>query len=48
MLGFFIGLFCGGFIGVGLMAICNAASKDDRYLEDMQIRSEQNNEQKSK
>lgn len=30
MVGFFIGLFVGGFIGVAVMCCCNVASQADR------------------
>lgn len=33
MLGFIIGLFVGCFIGVAVMALCNAASKADEQME---------------
>ena len=33
MIGFVIGLFVGCFIGVAVMALCNAASASDEYME---------------
>lgn len=35
MVGFFIGLFVGGFIGVAVMSCCNVASQADRDEEKM-------------
>ena len=35
MVGFFIGLLVGGFIGVAVMSCCNVASQADRYEEKM-------------
>ena len=35
MVGFFIGLFVGGFIGVALMCCCNVASQADKNEERM-------------
>lgn len=35
MIGFIIGLFIGVFIGVGVMCLCNVASKADDELEKM-------------
>ena len=33
MIGFLIGLFVGGFVGVSMMALCNVASAADDRLE---------------
>lgn len=35
MIGFIIGLFVGGFLGVFVMCLCNAASRADNNIERM-------------
>ena len=35
MLGFIIGLFAGGFLGVFVMCLCNVASRADNNIEQM-------------
>ena len=35
MLGFIIGLFAGGFLGVFVMCLCNVASRADNNMEQM-------------
>ena len=35
MIGFIIGLFVGGFLGVCVMCLCNAASRADNSIEQM-------------
>ena len=37
MIGFIIGLFVGGFLGVCVMCLCNAASRADNSIEQMNI-----------
>lgn len=48
MIGFIIGLFVGGFLGVCVMCLCNVASRADSNIEQMNINkkkeSEDNNE----
>ena len=46
MVGFIIGLFVGGFLGVFVMCLCNVASRADNNIEQMSINkeSEDNNE----
>lgn len=46
MIGFIIGLFVGGFLGVFVMCLCNVASRADNNIEQMSINkeSEDNNE----
>lgn len=48
MIGFIIGLFVGGFLGVCVMCLCNVASRADNNIEQMTINkkkeSEDNNE----
>ena len=46
MIGFVIGLFVGGFLGVCVMCLCNVASRADNNIEQMSINkeSEDNNE----
>lgn len=48
MIGFIIGLFVGGFLGVCVMCLCNVASRADNNIEQMNINkkkeSEDNNE----
>ncbi len=40
MIGFIIGLFIGGFIGVSIMSLCNAASKADEQMEKYNSKTE--------
>ena len=35
MIGFIIGLFVGGFLGVFVMCLCNVASRADNNIEQM-------------
>ena len=35
MIGFIIGLFVGGFLGVCVMCLCNVASRADNNMEQM-------------
>ena len=35
MIGFIIGLFVGGFLGVCVMCLCNGASRADNNIEQM-------------
>ena len=35
MIGFIIGLFVGGFLGVFVMCLCNVASRNDNNIERM-------------
>ena len=42
MVGFIIGLFAGGFLGVFVMCLCNVASRADNNME--QMNSEDKNE----
>ena len=46
MIGFIIGMFVGGFLGVCVMCLCNVASRADNNIEQMSINkeSEDNNE----
>ena len=39
MLGFIIGLFAGGFLGVFVMCLCNVASRADNNIEQMDVPS---------
>ena len=41
MVGFIIGLFVGGFLGVFVMCLCNVASRADDDMEKMDIISNQ-------
>ena len=36
MLGFIIGLFAGGFLGVFVMCLCNVASRADNNIEQIE------------
>lgn len=36
MVGFIIGLFVGGFLGVFVMCLCNVASRADNNIEQME------------
>ena len=36
MIGFIIGLFVGGFLGVFVMCLCNMASRADNNIEQME------------
>ena len=36
MVGFIIGLFVGGFLGVCVMCLCNVASRADNNIEQME------------
>ena len=38
MVGFIIGLFAGGFLGVFVMCLCNVASRADTSIERMNIK----------
>lgn len=38
MVGFIIGLFVGGFLGVFVMCLCNVASRADNNIERMNIK----------
>ena len=38
MVGFIIGLFVGGFLGVFVMCLCNAASRADNNIERTNIK----------
>ena len=40
MIGFIIGLFVGGFLGVFVMCLCNVASRADNNIEQMEINKE--------
>ena len=40
MIGFIIGLFVGGFLGVFVMCLCNVASRADNNIEQMSINKE--------
>ena len=40
MVGFIIGLFVGGFLGVFVMCLCNVASRADNNIEQMEINKE--------
>ncbi len=49
MIGFIIGLFVGGFLGVFIMCLCNVASRADDEMEKMNIQGvEKNGEYKEK
>jgi len=39
MIGFIIGLFVGGFLGVFVMCLCNVASRADNNIERMNIKA---------
>ena len=44
MIGFIIGLFVGGFLGVLVMCLCNVASRADNSIERMNIKGVDNGE----
>ena len=44
MVGFIIGLFVGGFLGVFVMCLCNMASRADNNIEQMNINKEKESE----
>ena len=44
MIGFIIGLFVGGFLGVCVMCLCNVASRADNKIEQMNINKEKESE----
>lgn len=47
MLGFIIGLFAGGFLGVFVMCLCNVASRADNNIEQMDINKKKESEDKN-
>ena len=47
MIGFIIGLFVGGFLGVCVMCLCNAASRVDNSIEQMNINKAKESEDKN-
>ena len=47
MIGFIIGLFVGGFLGVFVMCLCNAASRADNNMEQMNINKVKESEDKN-
>lgn len=44
MIGFIIGLFVGGFLGVLVMCLCNVASRADNNIEQTSINKEKESE----
>lgn len=44
MIGFIIGLFVGGFLGVFVMCLCNVVSRADNNIEQMSINKEKESE----
>lgn len=40
MVGFIIGLFVGGFLGIFVMCLCNVASRADNNIERMNIKGD--------
>ncbi len=47
MVGFIIGLFAGGFLGVFVMCLCNVASRADNNMEQMNINKVKESEEKN-
>lgn len=43
MIGFLIGLFVGGFLGVFVMCLCNVASRADNNIERMKDEGDEQN-----
>ena len=46
MVGFIIGLFAGGFLGVFVMCLCNVASRADNNIEQMKNAEEKKGDTK--
>lgn len=46
MIGFIIGLFVGGFLGVFVMCLCNMASRADNNIEQMKNAVEKKGDKK--
>ena len=46
MIGFIIGLFVGGFLGVFVMCLCNVASRADNNIEHMKNAKEKKGDTK--
>ena len=46
MIGFIIGLFVGGFLGVLVMCLCNVASRADNNIEQMKNAKEKKGDTK--